>query len=56
MAMPLLTIVAVCVLVVSIGANTVNFTVYRITPRNYTGIADFDTGIQQCLHKHCCKI
>lgn len=26
------------------SASTVNLTVYRITPRNYTGIADLDTG------------
>lgn len=26
------------------SASTVNLTLYRITPRNYTGIADLDTG------------
>eukprot|EP01046_Picozoa_sp_COSAG06_P066202 COSAG06_NODE_16595_length_991_cov_1.852018_1_plen_47_part_10 len=26
------------------SAPTVNLTLYRITPRNYTGIADLDTG------------
>ena len=26
------------------SASTVNLTLYRITPRNYTGITDLDTG------------
>ena len=26
------------------STSTVNLTLYRITPRNYTGIADLDTG------------
>mmetsp|Transcript_17758 Transcript_17758/g.41180 ORF Transcript_17758/g.41180 Transcript_17758/m.41180 type:complete len:418 (+) Transcript_17758:64-1317(+) len=27
-----------------VAAETVNLTVYRVTPRNYTGVAGFDTG------------
>jgi len=26
------------------AASTVNLTVYRITPRNYTGVSNLDTG------------
>lgn len=36
----------VAILFIMSGAygRTLNLTVYRITPRNYTGIVDFDTG------------